>query len=161
MRVAVDTNVLIAGTLFPRWPYEVLQHALRGDFDLILSPVVIREAERNITRRFPAFQQQFSDFLTLVPHEIAPLPTPEEVTANKGLVRQDNDVPIAVSIIAAQVDYFVTTDRDFTDRDETTIQIHAALPGIILPAVFLRTVMNWTSEELERIRNRQWSDLPE
>jgi predicted nucleic acid-binding protein len=37
LRVMVDANILIAGSVWPRWPYEVLQHALRGDFGLVLS----------------------------------------------------------------------------------------------------------------------------
>lgn len=36
-RVAVDTNVLIAGFGWPRWPYEVIQHAIVGDYQLVLS----------------------------------------------------------------------------------------------------------------------------
>ena len=56
MRVAVDANVLIAGTVFPRWPHEILMHALAGDFTLVLSPIVIREARRRIRREFPEFE---------------------------------------------------------------------------------------------------------
>ncbi|HYP40083.1 MAG TPA: hypothetical protein VEX13_06950 [Chloroflexia bacterium] len=59
----------------------------------------------------------------------------------------------------ASVDYFVTYDRDFTDENETTTEVRAAIPGIMLPPVFLREVMGWTSEELEIIRYRTWSEL--
>ena len=40
LRVMLDATVLIAGSVWPRWSYEVIQHALQGDFQLILAPLV-------------------------------------------------------------------------------------------------------------------------
>lgn len=159
MRVAVDANILIAGIVFPRWPYEVLHHAERGDFTLVLSPIVIRETQRRIKQQFPEFEQAFARFLSLVAYEAAPIPTIEEVEANLALVRQKKDVPIALSVGAAKVDHFVSYDRDFTDQNETTAAVRQLIPSILLPPVFLRDVMGWTSEELEAIRRREWADL--
>ncbi len=159
MRVAVDANVLVAGTVFPRWPYEVLQHAIRGDFTLVLSPIVIEEAKRRIRISFPSFEREFEQFLENLEYEEAPVPDASEVRRNKQLVRDEKDVPVALSIATASVDYFITYDRDFTDEDETTKQVRAAIPGIMLPPVFLRQVMRWTSQELEQIRNRTWGEV--
>lgn len=159
MRVAVDANILIAGTVWPRWPYEVLRHAERGEFTLVLSPIVVREAHRHISRRFSEFTEVFEEFLSLLDFEEAPIPSKEEVDSNQNLVRQKEDIPVALSVAAANVDYFVTYDRDFTDEDETTEAVQQLLPGIILPPVFLRDVMAWSSDELEAIRHRNWSDL--
>lgn len=36
VRIAVDTNVLLSGIIWPRWPYAILQHALQGDVELVL-----------------------------------------------------------------------------------------------------------------------------
>lgn len=160
-RVALDANVLIAGIVFPRWPYEVVQHSIKGDYTMILSPIVIREARRRIQVRFPDYEQAFDTLLTLVDYEAAPAPSKAEVRENQDLVRQQKDVPVALSVIAADVDYFVTYDRDFAGEDETTARIRQALSGIMLPPVFLRDVMGWTSEELEAIRHREWSDFDE
>jgi hypothetical protein len=63
MRVAIGANVLMAqrppeaitGIVCPRWAYAVLRHALRGDFALVLSPLVITEPRHRITTTFPAF----------------------------------------------------------------------------------------------------------
>jgi hypothetical protein len=33
-RVAIDANVLITGIVWPRWQYEILQHALRHEIGL-------------------------------------------------------------------------------------------------------------------------------
>ncbi len=43
-RVMGDTTILLAGNIWFRWPYEVLQHALKNDFQLALSQFVIGEA---------------------------------------------------------------------------------------------------------------------
>jgi putative PIN family toxin of toxin-antitoxin system len=159
LRVAIDANVLITGIVWPRWPYEILQHALRDQFILVLSPLVMAEARNRIVTTFPEFVAAFDLFLHTLNYDTAPLPTREETDANRQLVRDPKDVPIALSVIAASVDYFVTYDRDFTDGGETTRAVRAAIPGIMLPPVFLRDVMGWTSAELEAIRDRMWEDL--
>jgi hypothetical protein len=63
-----------------------------------------------------------------------------------------------VTAINAEVDYFVSEDKDFTDGDQTTAKLHQRLT-VMLSGTFLRHVMGWTGEELEAIRNRTWSDL--
>ena len=159
LRVAVDTNVLLSGIIWPRWPNAVLQHALQGDFQLVLPEVVILEARRNMQRRFPDFLSEFELFMSLINYELVAVPSVEAVHSAQTLMRQAEDIPIALSVIAAKVDYFVTSDKDFTDQHQSTEQIRQAIPGILLPAVFLRDVMHWSSEQLETIRYRTWSDI--
>jgi putative PIN family toxin of toxin-antitoxin system len=161
LRVAIDANILITGIVWPRWPHEVLNHAVDNDFTLVLSPLVIQEARRRLQQDFPDLLDRLELFLLAVNYETAPTPTDEEIADHQDLVRQAKDVPIALSIQAAQVDYFVTYDRDFTDSGPTTAKVRQAIPGIMLPPVFLREVMNWTSEQLEAIRNRNWSEIEE
>lgn len=161
LRVAVDANILIAGFGWPRWPYAVLRHAEQGDFTLVLSPLVIAEARRRIQIHLPTALDDFELYLASVGYEEAPVPTQDEIAANLDLVRQAKDVPIALSVRYAHVDYFVTYDRDFTDPGPTTEKIRQAIPGIVLPPVFLRDVMGWSSEALEAIRRRGWEDMEE
>lgn len=158
LRVAIDTNVLLSGIIWPRWPHAVLQHALHGDFQLVIPEIVIMEAERHLQRRFPEFHIDFEMFLALVDCERVPLPTPEEVRAASTLMRQAEDIPVALSVIAARVDYFVTLDKDFTDQHPSTQRVRDLMPSIMLPAVFLREIMSWSSEQLEAVRHRTWSD---
>lgn len=56
------------------------------------------------------------------------------------------------------VDYLVTNDKDLTAEDETTAALREKIRPITVGR-FLREVMGWESEELERIRRRDWSDL--
>ncbi len=161
IRAAVDANVLITGVVWPRWQHAILMHALAGDFILVLPAVILAEARRRIQLTFPLFQSQFEELLEAMPYESVPVPTVEDLEAVPNLVRQQKDVPIAVSVIRAHVDYFVTYDRDFTDAGSTTAAVRAAIPGIMLPPVFLRDVMGWSSERLEQVRKRNWSDVEE
>ncbi|MCX6042180.1 MAG: hypothetical protein NTV69_13670, partial [Caldilinea sp.] len=100
-----------------------MQHALAGEVVLVLPEIVILEARRQIERNFPDAQEQFERFLALVEFEITPLPTAKAVEAAAGLVRQTEDIPVALSVIAAEVDYFVAYDCDFTDDHESTAQV--------------------------------------
>ncbi len=155
LRVMVDATVLIAGSAFPRWPFEVLQHALRGDFRLILCPLVIAQARRHLQKDFPAFVEQFDVFLADVEYEEVPDPPLDDVLQNRHLVRDADDIPIALAAINAGVDYLISEDKDFTVQDESTAELRSHLSPI-LSGTFLREVMGWSSEELEAIRRRQW-----
>ncbi len=92
-RVMVDTTVLFAGTGWPRWSYEVLRHALMGDFQLVLSPFVISQVRRNLVEKLPNQVQAFERWLALVPFESVRDPEPEEVMDNRHLVRDVSDIP--------------------------------------------------------------------
>jgi len=59
----LDTNVLVAGIGWPRWPREVLLAGLRGEIRLVLSQYVLDQTRRILARRFPARQQLFEDFI--------------------------------------------------------------------------------------------------
>lgn len=156
LRVALDANVLIAGTRLPRWPYEVLQAALAGYFDLVLPEQVIAEAKRHTT--IPGQADALESFLADTRYEELPMPPTEAVLENVDLVRSRKDVPIAMALLDGEVDIFVTSDRDFTDPDATSQRFHDRV-RVMLPAVFLRDVLGWGTEALEAIRNRNREDL--
>jgi len=154
----VDANVLLAGALWPRWPYEVLEHARRGDFQLVLAPIIIEQAKSRVAARFPTRVGSLDAALQAIPHQLVPNPTSAHVAQNIGLVRDVTDIPIALAAISAKVDYLVSEDKDLTAHDETTATLRKRLK-VMLSGTFLREVMGWTSEELERVRGRTWQDL--
>jgi hypothetical protein len=155
-RVALDANVLIAGIRLPRWPHEVMR-ACRGDFfDLVLPVQVIAEARRHLST--PAQTEALRFFLGGVAHQELPVPPTAEVRRNLDLVRSERDVPIAVALLDSGVDIFVSSDRDFTDPTATAERFRTRV-RVMLPAVFLRDVLGWSSEALEAIRTRTWQDL--
>lgn len=158
LRVMVDANILIAGSIWPRWPYEVLQHALHGDFILVLSGYVIEQARMHIQRRFPAYKEAFEVLLQTCPHELVADPDREQVSQYQNLVRDLTDVPVALAAINAGVDFLVSEDKDLSIQDHTTAQLRQALK-VMISGTFLREVMGWKSQELENIRRRNWEDM--
>lgn len=159
LRVMVDANILIAGSVWPRCPYEVLQHALRGDFRLVLSEYVLHQARTHIHKRFPQQADLFDQFLQSCDFELVPDPSQEEVEKDIDLVRDPSDVPVALAAIHAKVNYLVSEDKDLTVQDKSTARLRQEL-NVLLSGTFLRQVMGWTGENLEKIRNRTWRDLP-
>ena len=152
----VDATVLVAGIVWPRFPHEVLQHGLRGDFQLVLSRHVITQARRRIRERFPAYAEGFERFLAHLICEEVENPPLQEISANPSLVRDHSDIPIALSAINAGVDYFVSDDKDFTAPDEP---IHDKL-HVLQSGTFLNKVMGHSHEDLDQIKRRTWADMP-
>ncbi|MBM4459386.1 MAG: type II toxin-antitoxin system VapC family toxin [Chloroflexi bacterium] len=159
LRVMADANVLIAGIFFPRWFHEFLQHALRNDFKLVLTGYTIEEARERMAKGTPAQQQALEQFLADCEYEPAPDPSQTEVEANAGLVHDLTAIPLALAAINAGVDYLVTNDKDLTTQDEMTAVLRQRLQPISVGR-FLKEVMGWDSNELERIRRRNWSEMP-
>lgn len=156
LRVALDANVLIAGTILPRWPHEVLRAAAARRFSLVLPEQVIEEARRHLT----GSEQEALDYLLdQTRFELVAMPSRREVAANLDVVRSEKDAPIALALLAAGVDILVTNDRDFTDPGAAALRFRERI-RVVLPAIFLRDVLGWTSEALEVIRSRRWEDLP-
>lgn len=149
LRVMLDANVLVAGSIWPRFPGQVLNHAIRGDFHLVLTDYVLEESRRHIARLRPDKLADFEDVLERTNFELSGEPSPSEIDENSDLVRDLKDVPIVLAAINAKVDFFISQDKDITD---TTQPVHEKLK-IILPGTFLREHMGWTSEELEQVRD--------
>ncbi|MBI4770068.1 MAG: PIN domain-containing protein [Chloroflexi bacterium] len=110
----IDANVLFAGSAFPRWPYEVLRHALAGDFQPVLCPLVIEQARQHLRKRFPDHLARFEAFLQKSNHELVPDPTLEQVAAHYHIIRDQSDIAVALAAIRAGVEYVVSEDEDFS-----------------------------------------------
>jgi uncharacterized protein len=149
LRIMVDANILIAGSVWPRWPYEVLQHALQGDFHLVLSQYIVLQARIHIQTRFPAHSDRFDELLQACRYELVPDPTREQVAHNIDLVRDPSDVPVALAAIQAGVDCLVSEDKDLTVQDQTAARLRAELK-VMISGTFLREVMGWSSENLKK-----------
>ena len=144
LRVMVDANILISGIIWPRWPFEVLQHAIRKDFHLILCEYAITQARVHIQRRFGNYLDQFDEFLTFSDFEIVDNPSKELVSQNILLVRDPTDVPIALAAIHSNVDILVSEDKDLTVKESSTKKLHNQL-RVMISGTFLREIMGWTS----------------
>lgn len=157
-RVMVDATVLIAGSAFPRWPHEVLRDALKGDFTLVLCPLVINQAQAHLAQDFPHFVKDFERFLKNCHFELVEDPSPQEIGEHQGLLRDQKGIPIALAAIKAKVDYLVSEDKDLTVKNKTTKELRCQIRPM-LSGTFLKEVMGWSSKYLEKIRHRHWQDM--
>jgi len=51
-------------------------------------------------------------------------------------------------------------DKDLSAHDETTANLRPRLT-VMISGTFLREIMSWNSEELERTRHKTWRDIQE
>ena len=93
LRVFLDANILIRGITLPRFPYEVLRHAAKGDFIPVLSPMVLDSARWYVQGLFPDYREVLEVLLTLLDGVLVTDPSPEDVAAHTGLVRDAKDIP--------------------------------------------------------------------
>lgn len=152
LRVMVDTTILVSGTMWPRWPFEVLQGALSGKFRLMLLPYVLKEARQKFREDFPTFSPEFEAFIQKCPYEEAANPSKRQLQEDPHISRDIEDTPVALGAIKARVDCLVSEDKDLTTIESDKLTV-------VLSGTFLREYMGWTSDELEAIRHRNWKDL--
>jgi hypothetical protein len=130
-----------------------MRASLRDHFDLALPAQVILETRRHLVHPSQIAALQFS--LDRSAYEELPMPPPSLVRQHPDLVRSEKDVPIALPLLQGGVDIVVTSDRDFTDPGATAERFRERVQ-VMLPAVFLRDVLGWSSDALEAIRHRTW-----
>lgn len=108
-RVFLDTSVLMAATISARGAArDLLNHGLRGAYELIISADVIEECERNLREKAPDALPLFAAFLTLLTHRAEP--TAAQV-AQAATMIDAKDAPIVAAAQAAGATYLASYDR--------------------------------------------------
>jgi putative PIN family toxin of toxin-antitoxin system len=158
LRVFVDANILIRGLTLPRFPYEVLRAGTLGKIHLITSTTTLARAHHYIETKFTAHVERLERFLTTGIIEVIDDPPDAEVQAHMDLVRDEDDVSVALAAIKARAQYLVSTDPDLTVVDKTTEKLRRQVTPI-RPGDFLKGLLGWTSKELSRIEKRTWQEL--
>ena len=108
MRVVLDTNVIVSGLNFPGNERLVLELALRGRFELCLSPFILEEVAGVIGRKFDWTEERSSQALRALGDAatvVEPRRLPEVVEGGHA----DNRILECVG--EASADYLVTGDR--------------------------------------------------
>ena len=108
MRVVIDTNVIVSGLNFPGNERLVLELALRGRFELCLSPFILEEAAGVLGRKFDWAEERSSQALRVMGDAatvIEPPRLPEVIDGDHA------DNRILECAVAASADYLVTGDR--------------------------------------------------
>ena len=108
MRVVPDTNVVVSGLNFPGNERLVLELALRGRFELYLSPFILEEVAGVLGRKFGWDEDRVSEAcrtLEKAATVIEPRRLPDVIEANEA------DNRILECATEASAEYLVTGDR--------------------------------------------------
>ena len=116
MRIMLDTNILISTGIFSVNKSTLHVFSIAELYDIILSSQIIEELYTVIDRKFPNKALNLENFLNRLNYEVAE--TPKSIDDDiYPKVRDKKDYPILASAIIADVDVFITDDKDFSDID--------------------------------------------
>ena len=108
MRVVLDTNVIVSALNFPGNERMVLELALRGRFELCLSPFILEEVAGVLTRKFDWDEERTAQVLQGIENAAAVVDPPRLPELIEG-GHPDNRV--LECALAASPDYLITSDR--------------------------------------------------
>lgn len=134
LKVVVDTNVVVSGTILDHGnPYEILEAWRRQKFTLVLSPEIMAEIVAVLSR--PKLSKKYALTDTLIARLIsafdqdAIMTTPISIEPIPGV--EPADLKFLACAAACDADYFVTGDQKLLD-----LQTHKGT-RIISPRAFL------------------------
>jgi len=129
-RIFADANVLIAGADSRTGASNaVLLMAEIGLFRLVVSRLVLDEAERNLRKKLPRALPNFARQMAQIELEIVPPPAVEEVQRWTGII-EAKDAPILAAAVSAQVDRLLTLNsKDFTPEVAAQSGLQIVSPG--------------------------------
>lgn len=129
MKIMLDTNVLISILIFDSKTLKNMLVNLTDKHSLILSSYVIEELHNVIYRKFPNRIYDLDIFLYNLPFEI--FYTPKTLLNKIIQIRDKKDIPDLNSAMMADVDIFITGDKDSED-------IILSKPKILTPTEFIQ-----------------------
>jgi len=131
LRVVLDTNVLVSGIAYPGGiPGKIVGAWRQGSLVVVLSRHILDELARSLPRvnhRLNWKPQDFADYVETLSF-LANMVEPETVAP--GTVRDEGDLLILGTLLAAEADYLITGDDDLLALAERY--------SIVTPAEFWR-----------------------
>ena len=126
MRIMVDTNILLSALVFGSAKMALLLEKIVEEHTMVLCSNVIEEFRTVVLRKSPRYNHVVDTLFAKLSYEIAYTPQRYENTPD---IRDEKDKPILASAILADVDVFITGDKDFYD-------VNIERPEILCPADF-------------------------
>jgi len=139
MRIFLDANVFFAGCVSKEGASAfVLELSRRKRVELMVSKLVLREADRNLRRKAPpAALKTFRRFLQQTNVHVV-VSSAENVTEPfEGMV-EPKDLPVLVAAVASKADFFLTLDKKHFLSTGLVGKIKK--PRILSPSDFLRDI---------------------
>lgn len=135
-KVFIDTSALFAGI----WSRKgggrmVLKLGEAGAVRLLVSPQVIRELEGALRRKAPQAMGALALILERSGVEITESPPKENIQNVLKLVDHQGDARILAAMLAADVDYFITLDKEHFLENQAVVEsisIPIGTPGDFL-----------------------------
>lgn len=114
MKVLIDTNVIISAALFPDGKVAYVVSHLFESHTVVIATYSIEECKQVFLRKFPDKMYALDKYLSSIAYDS--FTTPKKIDAKKfPQIRDAQDLPILASAILADVDVFITGDKDFDD----------------------------------------------
>jgi len=111
VKVVLDTNVLLAA-FATRGLCEAVLAACLASHEIVLSEHILRELHRHLRGKFKMPPRQVDAILAFLRNSVTVV-TPAKVTA--GACRDQSDLAVMGTALAAGADCLVTGDRDLLD----------------------------------------------
>ena len=125
----IDTNVWISLFVFKGKRFEELIIKVCLQHTLVMNSVILDELSEVVDKKFNNKTDSLNNFLEKIPYEF--VTTSEDVQELMDFqIRDKNDEKILVSAMEANVDVFITGDKDFLDAKINK-------PIILTPTEFL------------------------
>ena len=141
MRVMHDTNVIISAGLYGGGTLSRTTFKIAEKYSLVLSSIVIDELRMVMEEKFPDKVSTMDCFLQKLSYEVSYTPT----NINNDVfpkIRDKKDYPVLASAIIADVDVFITGDKDFNVLDIDRPEILTISDFFVLKEHFGRIRLN-------------------
>jgi putative PIN family toxin of toxin-antitoxin system len=108
----IDTNIIISAALFPNERMNSFLEALSQNHQLFLCSYSLEELERVVKRKWKNRLKYVELFLQKLQYTLIHTPS-VDILDIAITIRDEKDYPIIASAIIADVDIFITGDKDF------------------------------------------------
>ena len=113
MRAVFDTNVLVAAFVAEGICSKLLTRGRKKQFHLIVCPVILREFDRVLIKKFSATRNETRSALRIVSETAHSVVHPSESV--QSVCRDPDDNAILACALEARADYLVTGDEDLLE----------------------------------------------
>jgi putative PIN family toxin of toxin-antitoxin system len=113
MKAVFDTNVLLAAFITEGICSKILVRGRKRQFHLILCPVIFREFERVLIKKFSITRNEVRSILQIVSEAMHSVVSPSQSV--QGICRDPDDDSILACALEAGADYLVTGDVDLLE----------------------------------------------
>lgn len=135
LKIFLDTCVLFSAVLSPSGgARKLFQLAEAGLLQLIVGPTVLREADEVVRRKASASLPVLAQLLSAGKVETCFTPTLKQILSAQALVKYIPDARVLAEAVRAEVDWFVTHDKEhfLKAKKEINLSFVIGTPGDLL-----------------------------